>query len=142
MLGKGGIKAPGGLSSTKANTEVTAAPSQPCPHTPAPSYKGPHPKQSVQAVEVSWPSHACCCGCYCCPHSVVQVLVSVPGLSLPSSPPGTRWGGSSGPSPPFTELWLCAKRIPSLYIVFMLKMRKLRPRGALGLVQGHAASGH
>ena len=95
----------------KANTEVTAAPTEPCPHTPAPSYKGPRPKQGVQVVEVSWPSHTCCHGC-CCPHSVVQALVSPPSLPLPPHPPELGVEGALQTSPPFTEPWLCCKQYP------------------------------
>ena len=107
-----GIKACEGLSRAKANTEVTAAPTEPCPHTPAPSYKGPRPKQGVQAVEVSWPSHTCCHGCCCCPHSVVQALVSPPSLPLPPHPPELGVEGALQTSPPFTEPWLCCKHNP------------------------------
>lgn len=107
-----GIKASGGLSRAKANTKVIAAPTEPCPHTPAPSYKGPRPKQGVQAVEVPWPSHTCCHGCCCCPYSVVWALVSPPSLPLPPHPPGLGVQGALQTSPPFAEPWLCPKHYP------------------------------
>lgn len=107
-----GIKASGGLSRAKTNTEVIAAPTESCPHTPAPSYKGPRPKQGVQAVEVPWPSHTCFHGFCCCPYSVVRALVSPPSLPLLPHLTGLGVEGALQTAPPFAEPWFCPKHYP------------------------------
>ena len=78
----------------------------------APSYKGPRPKQGVQAVEVPWPSHTCCHGCCSCPYSVVRALVSPPSLPLLPHPPGLGVEGALQTAPPFAEPWFCPKHYP------------------------------
>lgn len=45
---------------------------------------------------------------------------------LTSLRPGARCGQVSGPSPPFTEPWLCARHFPTLGIILMLKMSELK----------------
>ena len=87
-------------------------PQSPAPTTPAPSYKGPRPKQGVQAVEVPWPSHTCCHGCCSCPYSVVRALVSPPSLPLLPHPPGLGVEGALQTAPPFAEPWFCPKHYP------------------------------
>lgn len=124
--GKGWVKAPEGPSRTKANTEVTLPLTALAPSPP--TAIRPHLRQSVQAVEVPWPSLTCCCGCCCCPHSGAQVMVSLPA-SLTSLHPG--------PSSPLTELRLWARGFPSLGVILIVKMGSLRLREATVSVQRH-----